>query len=58
MFPAPYPVDRPAPGRYFFANGETTDWDRKLDALTGDVDDGAIGAAMLAIAKREDLLPK
>ena len=58
MFPAPYPVDRQVRGRYFFANGETTDWDKRLDALTGDVDDGAIGAAMLAIARREDLLPK
>jgi Domain of unknown function (DUF4375) len=58
MFPAPYPVDRQMRGRYFFANGETTDWDKELDALTGDVDDGAIGAAMLAIAGREDLLPR
>jgi hypothetical protein len=55
MFAAPYPVDRRAPGRYFFAHRETTDWDRKRDALTSDVDDGA---AMLAIASHEDLLPK
>ena len=27
-FSAPYPVDRQAPGRYFFAHGETTDWDK------------------------------
>jgi hypothetical protein len=48
-------VDRQLRGRYFFANGETKDWDKQLDALTGDVDDGA---AMPAIARREGLLPK
>ena len=58
MFASPYPVDRGERGRYFFVNGETTDWDNKLDALTGEVDDGAIGAAMLAIAKAADILPQ
>jgi hypothetical protein len=58
MFAPPYPVDRQVRGRYFFVNGQTTDWDNKLDALTGEVDDGAIGAAMLAIAKQEGILPK
>jgi hypothetical protein len=58
MFAAPYPVDRQIRGRYFFVNGETTEWDNRLDALTANVDDGAIGAAMLAIAKREGLLPQ
>jgi hypothetical protein len=58
MFDTPYPVDRQNRGRYFFVNGETTEWDNRLDALTADVDDGAIGAAMLAIAKREGLLPQ
>jgi hypothetical protein len=58
MFASPYPVDRQIRSRYFFVNGETTEWDNKLDALTAEVDDGAIGAAMLAIAKREGLLPK
>jgi putrescine transport system substrate-binding protein len=47
-------VDRQAPGRYFFINGEATDWDRKRDALTADVDDGA----MPAIAWREGLSPQ
>jgi len=51
-------VDRKVRGRYFFVNGETTQWDNKLDALTADVDDGAVEAAMLAIAKREGVLPK
>ena len=58
MFAAPYPVDRQIRDGYFFGNGETTEWDNKLDALTADVDDGAIATAMLAIAKREGLLPK
>jgi hypothetical protein len=42
----------------FFASGETTDWDGRRDALAGKVDDGAIGAAMLAIARRESLSPR
>lgn len=58
MFAAPYPADRKVRGRYFFVNGETTDWDKQLDALTAEVDDGAIGAAMLAIARREGVLPQ
>lgn len=58
MFAPPYPVDRQVRGRYFFVNGETTEWDNNLDALTGAVDDGAIGATMLAIAKRWHILPK
>jgi hypothetical protein len=58
MFPTPYPVDRPVRGRYLFADGETTDWDNKLDALTSDVDDGAIDLAMLAIARRAGLSPR
>jgi hypothetical protein len=58
MFPAPYPMDLGARRRYVSAREKTTDWDEKLDALTADVDDGAINAAMLAIAKREDVLPK
>jgi hypothetical protein len=58
MFASPYPVDRQIRGRYFFVNGETTEWGNKLDALTVEVDDGAIGAAMLAIAQRAGLLPK
>jgi Domain of unknown function (DUF4375) len=58
MFAQPYPVDRQVRGRYFFAHGETTEWDKKLDALTNAVDDGAIGATMLAIAKRADILPR
>jgi hypothetical protein len=57
MFPQPYPVDLGARRRYFSPNAtKTTDWDRGLDALTPDVEDSAINAAMLAIAKREGLL--
>jgi hypothetical protein len=59
MFPAPYPVDLGARRRYFSRDGmKTTDWDKRLDALTATVDDGAIEAAMLAIAKREGVLPR
>jgi Domain of unknown function (DUF4375) len=58
MFAEPYPVDRQVRGRYFFVHGETTEWDKNLDALTIEVDDGAIGATMLAIAKHGDILPK
>ena len=58
MFASPYPVDRQIRGRYFLVNGETTAWDNKLDALTAEVDDGAIGVAMLAIAQRDGALPR
>ena len=57
MFPQPYPVDLGKRRRYFSPNAtKTTPWDKELDALTPDVDDVAINAAMLALAKQEGLL--
>ncbi len=49
MFASPYPVDRQIRGRYFFVNGETTGVGQQARcAYRRKVDDGAIGAAMLA----------
>ena len=58
MFASPYPLDAKVRRRSFVAGGETTDRDKQLDALTGEVDDGAIWTAMLAIGKRDGVLPK
>jgi hypothetical protein len=51
-------VDTQIRSRYFFVNGETTEWDNSLGALAADVDDGAIGAATRAIAKRDGVMSK
>ena len=58
MFGAPYPVDRKRRGTFLFKDGKTTEFDDKLHQLTGAVDDGVIGPAMLAIAKAAGILPR
>jgi hypothetical protein len=57
MFEKPYPSDRNVRHEHYFAK-KWSDWDEKLNAPTGEVDDGEIITAMLAIAKQEGLLPR
>lgn len=57
MFRAPYPADTERRRREYFRHEGETEFDKALDALTGDVDDGAIPTAMVEFAKRESILP-
>jgi hypothetical protein len=56
-FPAPYPVDTMARRKLLFVGGEERPLDKLLGDLTGDVDDGGIQVALVALMKREDILP-
>lgn len=58
MFRPPYPRDTNRRRADYFIHDGTTAFDEALEALTGDVDDGAIPTAMLALAKREGILPR
>jgi Domain of unknown function (DUF4375) len=58
MFGSPYPVDRKRRGTFLFKDEKSTDFDDKLYQLTGAVDDGEIGPAMLAIGKAAGILPR
>jgi len=55
LYPAPYPRDRAARARAARARPGLA---LALDNLTGDVDDGAIHPALLAYARRENVLPR
>lgn len=57
FFPTPYPSDGDRRSRSFDHDG-MTDWDNRLNALTSEEDDGTIGPAMIAYAKREGILPR
>lgn len=57
MFNKPYPSDTQLRRRLYFS-GDDSALSDKLDALTGDVDDGTITPALIALAKRENLLPR
>jgi hypothetical protein len=60
-FGDPYPVDLAARRARFHPPPSPLDsrgLDEHLDALTGEVDDGAIHAAMLRAAKDADILPR
>ena len=56
MFPEPYPRDTPV--RRAFMAQQNEAFDDALAYLTGDVDDGAMHAAMIATARAADILPK
>jgi hypothetical protein len=56
MFGVPYPSDNAARRASHFAK-EWSAWDEQLNAVTDDIDDGAIFETMLGIAKRDGLLP-
>ncbi|CAO4164940.1 DUF4375 domain-containing protein [Methylorubrum aminovorans] len=56
MFPKPYPRDTEA--RRAFMGRQDKAFDTALGDLTGDVDDGAMHAAMIATARAADILPK
>ena len=58
LFRAPYPTDTERRRDLYFRHEETTPFDEALTALTGDVDDGAILDAMIALAKRDGVLPR
>ena len=58
MFGESYPTDRAKREPFLFRGGESTDFDDKLEALIGEVDDGAIERAMLKLAKEADVLPR
>ena len=55
MFGQPYPLDRQMRFTHF---KEWSDWDVKLNAPTEEIRDGEIEDTMLAIVKREGLLPR
>jgi hypothetical protein len=57
MFDKPYPSDNNERRRRYFEK-DWSDWDEELNAPTYEVDDGEIGATMLAIAKHEGVLPR
>jgi hypothetical protein len=57
MFDKPYPADTQLRRKLYFSN-DRSELSDKLDALTGDVDDGTITPALIALAKRENLLPR
>ncbi len=56
LFPKPYPRDTEA--RRAFMARQNEAFDKALGDLTGDVDDGAMHAAMIATARGADILPK
>ncbi|MFY9290563.1 MAG: DUF4375 domain-containing protein [Methylorubrum rhodinum] len=56
MFPKPYPRETDA--RRAFMGKQDEAFDDALANLTGDVDDGAMHAAMIATARAADILPK
>ncbi|MBB5759779.1 hypothetical protein HNR00_004513 [Methylorubrum rhodinum] len=56
MFPKPYPRETEA--RRAFMGKQDEAFDDALANLTGDVDDGAMHAAMIATARAADILPK
>jgi hypothetical protein len=58
LFGEPNPSDHRLREAALFKNGEATELDQKLEALTNEVDDGAIQAAMLRIAKDAGILPQ
>lgn len=58
QFRSPYPVDTETRRRLYFNAEMTRPFDQVLYDLTGDVDDGAIPEAMVALAKREGILPR
>jgi hypothetical protein len=57
MFKPPYPTDTEKRRELYFSE-DWSEWDDKLGALTGDVDDGEITPALVALAKRENILPR
>ena len=57
MFSKPYPTDMQK-RRVLNFGGEWGAWDEALSALTYEVDDGEITPALIALAKRENLLPR
>ena len=57
MFRAPYPNNTAQRRAQYFQHDGITPFDNGLDTLTGDVDDGAIGPAMIALAKRDGVMP-
>jgi len=56
MFGRPYPSDREV--RFGHFKEGWSDWDRKLNAPTDEIRDGEIDETMLAILKREGLMPQ
>ncbi|BAU89425.1 flagellar associated protein [Methylorubrum populi] len=56
LFPKPYPRDTQE--RRAFMGRQNEAFDTALGNLTGDVDDGAMHAAMIATARAADILPK
>jgi hypothetical protein len=58
MFKPPYPTDTEKRRALYFSGEEWGEWDDKLGELTGDVDDGEITPALVALAKRENILPR
>jgi hypothetical protein len=58
MFKPPYPTDTEKRRELYFSGEEWGEWDDKLGELTGDVDDGEITPALVALAKRENILPR
>lgn len=57
MFGKPYPTDTQKRRVLNFAGGWGA-WDDALSALTYEVDDGEMTPALIALAKRENLLPR
>jgi hypothetical protein len=61
MFGTPYPTDRKARSAAEIARRAAigdTQWESQMERLTAAVDDGAMITAMMALAKRENLLPR
>ena len=58
MFRSPYPRNTEQRRAQYFAQSGTTPFDEALNGLTGDVDDGAIGPAMISLANRQNIMPR
>ncbi|SFB02697.1 protein of unknown function [Rhizobium sp. NFR07] len=58
LFKPPYPTDTEKRRQLYFSGEGWGEWDDKLSELTGDVDDGEITPALIALAKRENILPR
>ena len=58
MFRSPYPRNTEKRRAQYFAQSGTTPFDEALNGLTGDVDDGAIGPAMINLANRQNIMPR
>ncbi len=58
MFRSPYPRNTEQRRAQYFRQSGITPFDDALNGLTGAVDDGAIGPAMISLAKRQNVMPR